>query len=333
MLTSSPSAQDQSVDFSGKRMIDHLLAMPEFVPVQPGQVLELVPFREQEQEIRRRLKNAQVFEITNIADYFWEGSSQEEWDVFSDFPCIMSPFENVWFEYRAPAKIVSNTCGTREWDGAFSRCGVLVSTTPCPPDLRTGVDKVKNFQLSSLFFQSFPNHPAGSIRGPLMSIGYWVTESGEPKTANGKSIMAIPMHKPEYSDLPRSKHYNIYHNALYPVLLALTFINCRNTVICERKPDAKLSAVHDRKYGKPLVKFKILEIEPVKRIFERHAGSGVPLKRALHVCRGHFKDYREHGLFGRNKGLYWWGNQVRGTSERGIVVKDYEMGMPQDLPK
>jgi len=30
------------------------------------------------------------------------------------------------------------------------------------------------------------------------------------------------------------------------------------------------------------------------------------------VYRGHFKDYREKGLFGRHKGLFWWSSHVRG---------------------
>ena len=50
------------------------------------------------------------------------------------------------------------------------------------------------------------------------------------------------------------------------------------------------------------------------------------IKQGLHICRGHFKDYtRGRGLFGRFKGLYWWDSQVRGTAEKGIVVKDYRV--------
>jgi len=36
----------------------------------------------------------------------------------------------------------------------------------------------------------------------------------------------------------------------------------------------------------------------------------------------------ERGLFGQQKGLYWWDAHVRGTAERGVVVKDYEVKAP-----
>lgn len=52
----------------------------------------------------------------------------------------------------------------------------------------------------------------------------------------------------------------------------------------------------------------------------------VGLKRALHICRGHFKNYSNgKGLFGKYKGLYWWDMNLRGNSENGTVVKDYKV--------
>lgn len=54
-------------------------------------------------------------------------------------------------------------------------------------------------------------------------------------------------------------------------------------------------------------------------------GDGDPI--ALHWTRGHFKDYREHGLFGRNKGVYWWSPHLGGKADR-IVTKDYAIEAP-----
>ena len=48
----------------------------------------------------------------------------------------------------------------------------------------------------------------------------------------------------------------------------------------------------------------------------------------LHICRGHFKDYRESGLFGKVKGIFWWDQYVRGDLENGAVVKDYNVKAP-----
>ena len=58
-------------------------------------------------------------------------------------------------------------------------------------------------------------------------------------------------------------------------------------------------------------------------------GRGGGLKQALHICRGHFKDYRDgRGLFGKHKGLYWWEQNVRGSIEQGVHIKDYRVRTP-----
>jgi len=55
------------------------------------------------------------------------------------------------------------------------------------------------------------------------------------------------------------------------------------------------------------------------------AGSGEPLM-AAHLARGHFKTFTaEAPLFGKYSGRFWWMPQVRGSKERGVVLKDYEV--------
>ena len=53
-----------------------------------------------------------------------------------------------------------------------------------------------------------------------------------------------------------------------------------------------------------------------------HAGGGESL--ALHWVRGHFADYREHGLFGKHHGVYWWSPHLAGRADR-VVHKDYKL--------
>ena len=79
--------------------------------------------------------------------------------------------------------------------------------------------------------------------------------------------------------------------------------------------------------------FKTLEIEPMKRALKHEGQSETAgLKKALHICRGHFKDYSKHGLFGKYKGLYWWDSHVRGSTEEGVVVKDYAVKPKREEP-
>ncbi len=110
---------------------------------------------------------------------------------------------------------------------------------------------------------------------------------------------------------------------LYPALFAVTFMHCKNVRVRDEGPPAALSKAHERRRGRPLVKYKVLEIDPMRAILEgaRTGEPGAP--PPLHICRGHFKRFEGKGLFGKHKGLYWWGQHVRGSAARGVVIKDY----------
>lgn len=46
----------------------------------------------------------------------------------------------------------------------------------------------------------------------------------------------------------------------------------------------------------------------------------------LHEARGHLKDYRRgKGLFGKYKGLWYWGSSLAGSGEEGVIVSDYKV--------
>ena len=92
----------------------------------------------------------------------------------------------------------------------------------------------------------------------------------------------------------------------------------------------KLSRAHQKRHGRPLVRFHTLQITPMKKVLEREGqASKTGLRRALHICRGHFKtDTEERKLFGRYAGTYWWDVHVRGTLQEGMVVKDYQVNEP-----
>lgn len=118
---------------------------------------------------------------------------------------------------------------------------------------------------------------------------------------------------------------NISIMATWPALLAVNFMHCRNVEVIEHLPNHRQSKKRERKRGHPLIKFKTLRIEPIKKVLHEEGqiesnGLGV----ALHICRGHFKDYREgKGLFGKHKEVYWWDMQSRGSADLGTILKDY----------
>jgi len=113
---------------------------------------------------------------------------------------------------------------------------------------------------------------------------------------------------------------------LYPALLALSLCHCKNVELQPEDLPQALRRAREKRGRAAVSRFYTLEISSMRRDLEA-AGSVSSLRNALHLCRGHFKDYREGGgLFGKHHGLYWWDLQARGTSTRGEVRKDYSIG-------
>jgi hypothetical protein len=74
----------------------------------------------------------------------------------------------------------------------------------------------------------------------------------------------------------------------------------------------------------PVMRYSTLTIGKIYGKPERRAAGETDeeerSRTALHFARGHFKDFRGGpGLFGKHKELYWWGPQLRGSAQHGVV--------------
>jgi hypothetical protein len=114
---------------------------------------------------------------------------------------------------------------------------------------------------------------------------------------------------------------------LAPQLLALSFLHCKNVIVKTDSPSQRQQKRRVKDGRMPMVAFHTLVIKPMQTILQHEGEIGaVGLARALHICRGHFKDFTKgRGLFGRSKGLYWWDPQVRGSLSKGLTLKDYRV--------
>ena len=117
---------------------------------------------------------------------------------------------------------------------------------------------------------------------------------------------------------------------IFPVLMAMQFGNCKNVELVAQTPCEKLSRSFQRKHGKPLNRFHTIEIDPMRKLLESEGEvKRNGLKKALHICRGHFAHYTpEKPLFGRISGNFWVPAHVRGAKEHGTVKKDYVVKAP-----
>jgi hypothetical protein len=117
-----------------------------------------------------------------------------------------------------------------------------------------------------------------------------------------------------------------------PVLLAISLMHCRNVEVRTVEPQESASHAHRRRRGHRLVRYQVLDIEPMRRLLNEAGATSASaggLRRALTICRGHFKTFTADApLFGRHAGQYWWAPHVRGSPDAGIVVNDYRVHSP-----
>jgi hypothetical protein len=109
-------------------------------------------------------------------------------------------------------------------------------------------------------------------------------------------------------------------------LATIQFMNCRNVEIINNKPTRQQIRNAERQGKRPPVTYKTLRILPFRKV-AKPTGTHSGTEMSLHICRGHFKNFKAGPGLGKfhAHGLWWWHPQVRGKEEQGRVIKDYEV--------
>jgi hypothetical protein len=108
----------------------------------------------------------------------------------------------------------------------------------------------------------------------------------------------------------------------------LAMMNCANIDTVEHHAPEAFQKARKKSGRRPLVSYHTVRVDldktPRQVAAESLPGDGVTPRR--HKKRGHMKDYRKGGgLFGRYKGIWYWGPTLAGSEEEGVVVADYEV--------
>jgi len=110
-------------------------------------------------------------------------------------------------------------------------------------------------------------------------------------------------------------------------------MHCKNVSLESIVPSEKLSRSYRKRHGRPLLSYGELRIDPIRKVLEQQRkGIGGSLRKALHLCRGHFKTFTPDApLLGHATGTYWWSPQVRGAASAGVTLKDYRVEAPSKI--
>jgi len=257
-----------------------------------------------------------VLLIDNVSDYYFTASDQENWDLGRDFPNLAPPFPYFWAEYKMPRVIHSKERGDTEIPGT-GRVGTLITALTQDQFKGEGVPDNVKWILWGELFADYSKH--GVTGEGVHGAFFWAID------AEGRIIEEPWMQT--YSDAAHNEELRGYMGWFNPALLAVSFLHCKNVRLDDNHVPKPLAKKYRERHGVEPCAYKTLVIEPLKQIL-RHEGRSheVGLQKALHICRGHFKDYREgRGLFGKYHQLVWQPSIVRGTKGTKTPPREIEV--------
>ncbi len=287
--------------------------------------------------IRQSLQGScPVFIADNVAEYVYRefdhgprletgeiGRTGKEWS-FSRIGSLAPPFKTFFIEWRTPAWIRESFNAVVPPSGRVVPASgwFIFATTPDEGCLERAPN-AKQRLVCAHCFQRLNGSPAvsGNVRQ------FAIDEDGN-YLASGH----IGLNGPDYQHLSGSP------GSCAIALQTIGFTNCKNV----SQPDVTSSEGPTPKWCRrqrvPELKYRAVQIDPnvgaSPRAGERKTAGGRSGK-ALHICRGHFANFRDdgvsQGLFGRRQyGTFWIPAHTRGSLEHGRVIPTYNVKAPCD---
>jgi len=268
-------------------------------------------------EFRSALERSQVIVADNVAEH-WYGFRPEEgrWSIEDDFPNIAPPFALFFIEFGRPRSFAGE-----KPEMALSR--VFPHATGFFFDAverdeggwYVHVIQISEFRKGRPFVPLLEWHIDLNARGEVEAVRGQMKVNEEVRAA--------------LTDNPYADNLGQF---IYPALMTLAFMHCKNVSASQEVPPDRLSRAHERRHGRPLTRYHVLDIQPMRRILDTEGEAQTQgLRHALHICRGHFKTFTDDApLFGRHVGTYWWPSYARGSADHGVVEKDYRVRLDGD---
>jgi hypothetical protein len=248
-------------------------------------------------------KSTTILDINNIATYM--ADHQDKWSLEKDFPNIAMPWQFIWGEYIL-GKYNINV------DNKIKTVGIYGATTN---------QSMKCYQIFFVFLED--------RNEKIYFLAEIIIELDKCGKYNNGQVYGIKT----FYDIPKDSRNEIYSriSMLASVLfMSISFCHCKNIIINKEPAQIKINKSRIKKGKLPFFRFNKILIDPMKEILKQEGQSEkLGLKKALHICRGHFATYtHEAPLFGRVTGTFWKPMHLRGNKKEGVVVKEYQIKAP-----
>jgi hypothetical protein len=268
-----------------------------------------------------------VIVVDNVARYYFEHDPKEHWSIQNgDFPNLAPFIAESWMEWRHPGVINSHGNISKRVRGAdvpYSIGAHVVGHKSEDGTWRVGFSLFWGFNSES--------EPQGPIALVLITCDEKGAYVENPAVPPGMVQCSLLNAGGRLDGVLQQAIVDSSIELIKPFLLAISFAHCKNVERREIEQPSPLSKKWQKRHGRPLVRYHILDIDPMRRVLRDEGGAEESgLKKALHICRGHFATYTEDApLFGRVTGTFWKPQHVRGNVKHGVVVKDYNVKAPR----
>ncbi len=279
-------------------------------------------------------------DISNVARwwFFSDGMSAVEWP--KGFASLASPWRDTEYHMNAPL-CVSNPGDF--WNirlVASKSTDVTVSVQSFKFDTVNYIEPILDHM--SIEKSELHDQESGWIQRILVRALIPLIEKGKPidsriiEIGGGCIVLndqgefvtdryGVP---PLFKGLEYIPNYHVYMLAAF---FAISLLHCRNVEVRDRPVSRQQRRMAERT-GKSITVYKELVIDAFRKQvrYESDQSGDNQIKRALHICRGHFATYTDaNPLFGRVTGTFWKPMHVRGHKEAGQVHKTYSVKEPQ----
>jgi len=242
---------------------------------------------------------------------------------YSDFPTIAPPYDEMVF------------LSSMHQDCFEVNYGVLVTSHIMPSTIDLNeVSKMLHFsdeQLTNTKWVFVCTHFCEVIDTEKEEIGYAAPIHLSDVLVSSEGVCLGIQNSLPKLQLSKELQLNSIHqgiNHTCTALFALSFMHCKNIVLTQtEKKDRGFFERETKQVDKLDIRHHTIDIHPIKTILKKEGNSEVTgLKKALHICRGHFSTYtEERKLFGKVAGTFWIPQHTRGSLEYGEVTKDYKI--------
>lgn len=237
-------------------------------------------------------------------------SQGRDYDLESSFGPLRLPYPDVWMEWQV-----------RDNYGVIQMAAAVSERRACDANPGENQGLPGDFRIRYQVFMRIPDQ-GDDINAIRLWPHFDVGADGRYTSGSRKTLG-------HNDDLDAPAIRLCCEEAMATTLLALSLMNCKNVTTQESGRVNIGRSGADKRRGKAARTLRYHTIILPGGGSEREGAGHATTHRAaaIHRVRGHFKTFTtERPLLGKHVGTYWWGWQVRGSKDSGLVVADYQLG-------